>query len=62
MSTYIQLSKLETHEITQVCSVEDFAKRHGIGQTEKTRLICLLGDFASESELRMNARRRPKFR
>lgn len=62
MSTYIQQSEFETRDLVRVWSVEDFVRLYGIEQTEKKRLICLLGEFASESELRMNARRRSKFR
>jgi hypothetical protein len=46
----------------KVWSVTDFARRYRLDKDEENRLLTLLGSFASEQELLMNASRTPRFR
>lgn len=47
---------------TRVWTVVEFCRRYRLDQAEETRLRKLLGDFASQQELLMNAQRKPVFR
>jgi len=46
---------------TQVWSVKDFCMRNEITEAEQTKLLRLFGEYATECELRYNAKRRPRF-
>jgi hypothetical protein len=46
----------------KVWNVSEFAKRYRLDSREENRLQKLLGPFASEQELLMNATRAPLFR
>lgn len=48
--------------VKQVWSVSDFCKRYRLDNAEEDRLKTLFGDYASQVELLMNAKRRPVFR
>jgi hypothetical protein len=62
VSEHIDVAKVENSPLRRVRSVEDFCRRYRLGTEEKTRLICLFGQFATEQELLMNAKRAPVFR
>jgi hypothetical protein len=62
MSKHLDAGKVENAEIKKVWSVADFARRYRLDQMEEHRLTKLLGPFASEQELLMNATRAPQFR
>jgi hypothetical protein len=63
MSEHIDVGQLEQVNIRKVWSVSEFAKRYRLDAKEESRLQKLLGSFATEQELLMNAcRRTPRFR
>ena len=62
MSTHLDVKVIEDKISRKVWSVSDFAKRYRLDEIEKNRLVTLLGSFASEQELLMNASRTPRFR
>lgn len=53
---------VEETTASRVWSVVDFCKRYRLEEDEETRLRKLLGDFASQQELLLNAHRKPGFR
>ena len=57
MSTYIDSKTIEDSGKRRVWSVADFAKRYRLDKAEEDKLTKLLGAFASEHELLMNAQR-----
>ncbi|OQP85430.1 hypothetical protein BTR14_16190 [Rhizobium rhizosphaerae] len=62
MSEHLDIAKLEDVKMRSVRSVEEFCRRYRLSQEENVRLTRLFGNFASEQELLMNARRPPVFR
>ena len=58
----IDQKRIDETAATKVWSVAEFCKRYRLDRTEETRLRKLLGDFANQSELLINARRQPAFR
>lgn len=62
MTSHLSLTDLQQSGVKKVWSVSDFSKRYRLDQEEEARLIKLLGTFASEQELLMNASRAPRFR
>ncbi len=62
MTTHLKLDELENNGLKKVWSVADFAKRYRLDREEEARLLKLLGPFASQQELLMNASRAPRFR
>lgn len=59
---FIDINRVERTISTRVWSVAEFCKRYRLDKEEQTRLQKLLGDFASQHELLMNARRPPVYR
>lgn len=62
MTSQLNISDLNNKGLKKVWSVSDFAKRYRLDDQEEERLLKLLGPFASEQELLMNASRAPRFR
>ncbi|WP_142521076.1 hypothetical protein [Pseudorhizobium endolithicum] len=62
MSERIDLDQFEKVGLRKVWSVSEFAKRYRLDREEESRLLKLLGPFASEQELLMNASRAPRYR
>lgn len=62
MTKHIDQKTAETHGFKRVWNVSEFAKRYRLDEKEENRLLKLLGPFASEHELLMNATRSPVFR
>jgi hypothetical protein len=62
MSERISVEQLEQIGLRKVWSVSEFARRYRLETEEESRLLKLLGPFASEQELLMNASRTPRFR
>jgi hypothetical protein len=62
MSTYINSKTIENAASRRVWSVSDFARRYRLDKTEEDKLVKLLGPFALEHELLMNAQRPAVFR
>lgn len=62
MSERINVEQLEQIGLRKVWSVSEFARRYRLETEEEGRLLKLLGPFASEQELLMNASRTPRFR
>ena len=62
MTTYLKPSEIENKGLKKVWSVSDFARRYRLDEEEEARLLKLLGPFASQQELLMNASRAPRFR
>jgi hypothetical protein len=62
MTSHLNISGIENTGLKKVWNVSDFAKRYRLDNEEETRLLKLLGTFASEQELLMNASRAPRFR
>lgn len=62
MSEHLDRAKIEDGKTRSVRSVDDFCQRYRLSQEENVRLTRLFGNFASEQELLMNARRPPVFR
>ncbi|MBO3759785.1 hypothetical protein J5J10_10275 [Ciceribacter sp. L1K23] len=48
--------------LREIFSVSEFCKRYRLDSKEERRLKVLLGDFATQHELLMNAKRDPQFR
>lgn len=53
---------LQQSGMKKVWSVTDFARHYRLDKDEENRLLQLLGSFASEQELLMNASRTARFR
>jgi hypothetical protein len=53
---------LQQSGMKKMWSVTDFARRYRLDKDEENRLLQLLGSFASEQELLMNASRTARFR
>jgi hypothetical protein len=62
MSERIDVEQIQEIGLRRVWSVSEFAKRYRLERTEEARLLKLLGAFATEQELLMNASRAPRFR
>ncbi len=62
MTKHIDQQSVERLGARKVWNVSEFAKRYRLDQVEERRLQKLLGAFASEQELLMNATRAPSFR
>jgi len=62
MTTYLKAAEIDSTGFKKVWNVSDFAKRYRLDREEERRLLELLGTFASEQELLMNASRAPRFR
>jgi len=62
MTTHLKLEELNNQGLKKVWSVAEFAKRYRLHREEEARLLKLLGPFASQQELLMNATRAPRFR
>ncbi|WFS01944.1 hypothetical protein [Rhizobium tumorigenes] len=62
MSSYIDSKTIESAANRRVWSVSEFARRYRLDKSEEDKLLALLGPFALEHELLMNAQRRPVFR
>ena len=62
MSTYIDSKTIEDAASRRVWSVSDFARRYRLDKQEEDKLVKLLGPFALEHELLMNAQRPAVFR
>ncbi|MBW6420450.1 hypothetical protein KX729_03275 [Rhizobium sp. XQZ8] len=62
MTTYLKPEELENIGLKKVWSVSEFARRYRLEKDEEKRLLKLLGPFASQQELLMNASRAPRFR
>ncbi|MCM2473596.1 hypothetical protein HGO38_08905 [Rhizobium sp. CG5] len=58
----VEQKKIEAQQNVRVWAVADFCRRFRLDTTEERRLRTLLGDFAREHELLMNAHRKPAFR
>lgn len=62
MTTHFDQKHTEANPPKRVWNVSEFAKRYRLDAREEKRLLKLLGPFASEHELLMNATRAPVFR
>lgn len=62
MTSHLTISDIEDQPLKKVWSVSDFAKRYRLDAEEENRLLKLLGPFATQQELLMNASRAPRFR
>ncbi|MGK6312853.1 hypothetical protein QTA58_01055 [Neorhizobium sp. CSC1952] len=62
MTTHLKAGEIENKGAKKVWSVAEFAKRYRLDKAEEARLLKLLGPFASQQELLMNASRAPRFR
>lgn len=62
MTKHVDQKSTETTGFKRVWNVSEFAKRYRLDEKEENRLLKLLGPFASEHELLMNATRSPVFR
>ncbi|MDR6814991.1 hypothetical protein J2X76_000145 [Neorhizobium sp. 2083] len=62
MTTRMNPDEVDSKGFKKVWSVAEFAKRYRLDREEETRLLKLLGPFASQHELLMNASRAPRFR
>lgn len=62
MSERIDVEQIQEVGLRKVWSVSEFAKRYRLERQEEARLLKLLGAFATEQELLMNASRSPRFR
>lgn len=62
MTSHLNITDIENNSLKKVWSVSDFAKRYRLDTEEENRLLKLLGQFASQQELLMNASRAPRFR
>lgn len=62
MSTHLSGQSIESNAVRKVWNVSEFAKRYRLDDGEENRLVRLLGQFASEQELLMNASRAPLYR
>ncbi|MBP1850671.1 hypothetical protein [Rhizobium halophytocola] len=55
-------NEIERSTLLEVFNVSEFCKRYRLDALEERRLRVLFGEFATQHELLMNARREPKFR
>lgn len=62
MTKNIKIGEIEDKGLKKVWSVAEFAKRYRLDREEEARLLKLLGPFATQQELLMNASRAPRFR
>ncbi|AYD00507.1 hypothetical protein [Neorhizobium sp. NCHU2750] len=62
MTSHLSTAEIEDKGLKKVWSVADFARRYRLDTEEEARLLKLLGPFASQQELLMNASRAPRFR
>lgn len=62
MTSHLSNIDMEVPGLKKVCSVADFARRYRLDNEEEARLLKLLGPFATQQELLMNASRAPRFR
>jgi hypothetical protein len=62
MTSHLSIPEIEDKGLKKVWSVSDFAKRYRLDAEEEARLLKLLGPFATQQELLMNASRAPRFR
>ncbi len=62
MTKTIKTKEIENPGLKKVWSVAEFAKRYRLDRDEEARLLKLLGPFATQQELLMNASRAPRFR
>jgi hypothetical protein len=62
VTRHMNLDEVDSKGLKKVWSVAEFAKRYRLDCEEETRLLKLLGPFASQQELLMNASRAPRFR
>lgn len=62
MTQHLDQQTVISQGLKKVWNVSEFAKRYRLDQREENRLLKLLGPFASEQELLMNATRTPNFR
>lgn len=62
MSERIDFERFQDTGLRKVWSVSEFSKRYRLQGEEEQRLLKLLGSFATEQELLMNASRTPRFR
>lgn len=58
----VEQKKIEAQQNVRVWAVAEFCRRYRLDNVEESRLRKLLGDFAREHELLMNAHRKPAFR
>jgi hypothetical protein len=62
MTSHLSIPDMEGKGLRKVWSVSDFARRYRLDPEEEARLMKLLGPFATQQELLMNASRAPRFR
>lgn len=62
MTSHLSISDSEQAGLKKVWNVADFSRRYRLDDHEMQRLLKLLGPYASEQELLMNASRAPRFR
>ncbi|SFB50431.1 hypothetical protein SAMN03159496_04394 [Rhizobium sp. NFR07] len=62
MTSHLNITDIDDKGLKKVWSVAEFAKRYRLDSEEESRLLKLLGPFASQQELLMNASRAPRFR
>jgi hypothetical protein len=62
MTTHMNLDEIDSKGLKKVWNVAEFAKRYRLEREEEARLLKLLGPFATQQELLMNACRTPRFR
>ncbi|MCL6706738.1 hypothetical protein M8R20_06990 [Pseudomonas sp. R2.Fl] len=55
-------SEIRKPGFREIFSVSEFCKRYRLDRKEEKRLKTLLGDFATQHELLMNAKRDPQYR
>jgi hypothetical protein len=58
----ISQQDVQTSAMREVFSVTQFCRRYRLDSAEERRLRSVLGEFATQQELLMNARREPAFR
>ncbi|KQV34626.1 MULTISPECIES: hypothetical protein [unclassified Rhizobium] len=58
----IHQQEIETAPAQRVWNVSDFCRRFRLDAAEEKRLRLLLGEFANQQELLMNAERKPDLR
>lgn len=58
----VNQQEVETVSVQRVWNVSDFCRRFRLDVREEKRLRLLLGDFANQQELLMNAQRKPDLR
>ncbi|MCO5730685.1 hypothetical protein [Rhizobium sp. SSA_523] len=62
MTQHLDQQSVSGQGLRKVWNVSEFARRYRLDQREENRLLKLLGPYASEQELLMNATRAPIFR